>query len=295
MTDDNRPPVSVIGLGAMGRALAGAFLENGHPTTVWNRTPGRAGELVARGAAETAAVAEAVAASPVAVVCVLDYAAVRETLDPVAGTLAGRTVVNLTNGTPGQARETAGWAAGHGAGYLDGGIMAVPPMIGQAEAMILYSGSRDAFGAHERLLGALGTAVYVDDDPGRASLYDLALLGAMYGMFGGFFHAVAMAGSEEVPASEFTPMVSGFLNAMIASLPAMAAAVDSGDHSAADSNLEMQAAAYVNLLDASRAQGVSTELVEPMRALLDRGVAAGHGGGDVSSLVGLLRTAPARG
>lgn len=38
-------PVSVIGLGAMGRALAGAFLDAGHPTTVWNRSPGRAGEL----------------------------------------------------------------------------------------------------------------------------------------------------------------------------------------------------------------------------------------------------------
>ncbi|GGS61467.1 6-phosphogluconate dehydrogenase [Planobispora rosea] len=294
MTDGDRSPVSVLGLGAMGKALAGAFLDRGHPTTVWNRTAGRADALVARGARRADTPAEAMAASPVTVVCLLDDAAVRETLGPAAGALAGRALVNLTNGTPEQARAMAGWAAGQGVDYVDGGIMAVPPMIGQDGALILYSGSREAFGAHERTLGALGSAVYLDEDPGRAALYDLALLSAMYGMFGGFFHALAMTGSEKVPAAEFTPMVVGWLNAMIAGLPAMAAAIDSGDHSAADSNVEMQAVSYVNLLDASRAQGVGTELVEPMGALLHRAVAEGLGAGAVSSLVGLLRTDPAR-
>ncbi len=41
--------VTVVGLGPMGRALAGAFLAAGVRTTVWNRTPGRDTELVAEG------------------------------------------------------------------------------------------------------------------------------------------------------------------------------------------------------------------------------------------------------
>jgi 3-hydroxyisobutyrate dehydrogenase-like beta-hydroxyacid dehydrogenase len=293
MATDNRSPVTVIGLGAMGRALAGAFLNNGHPTTVWNRTATKSGELTGRGATAAATVAEAIAASPIVVVCVLDHHAVHDVLDPVADALAGRTLVNLTNGTPSQARETARWAATHGADYVDGGIMAVPSMIGRPESLILYSGSPDAFNAHERIFESLGTTMYLGEDAGRASLYDIALLSAMYGMFGGFFHAIAMVSSEKVPATEFTPLVVSWLNAMLASLSAMAAAIDSGDHSAADSNLEMQAVAFVNLLDASRDQGVSTELVEPMQTLLNRGVAADRGSGGVSSLIELLRTDPA--
>lgn len=289
MTSPSRTPVTVLGLGDMGKALAGAFLTQGHPTTVWNRTAGKADDLATRGAAVAATVAEAIAASPVVVVCVVDYAAVHDVLDPVAGTLAGRTLVNLTNGTPKQARDTADWAAAHGASYVDGGIMAVPPMIGGPQALVLYSGSKDAFGAQEETLAALGAANYLGSDPGRAALYDLALLSAMYGMFGGYLHAAALLGSERVPAGEFTPMVVAWLQAMLTSLPAMAAALDSGDHAATASNLEMQATAYVNLLDASRDQGVSTELVAPMQALLRRAVAAGHGGGDTSSLVDLLR------
>ncbi|MBW2390550.1 MAG: NAD(P)-binding domain-containing protein [Deltaproteobacteria bacterium] len=37
--------VSVIGLGAMGLALARTLIETGHDVTVWNRTAGKAGPL----------------------------------------------------------------------------------------------------------------------------------------------------------------------------------------------------------------------------------------------------------
>ncbi|MEU8378424.1 NAD(P)-binding domain-containing protein [Streptosporangium sp. NPDC048865] len=295
--------MTVIGLGAMGRALAGAFLDNGHRTTVWNRTAGKGGELAGRGATEAATAAEAIAASPVVVVCVLDYDAVREVLDATgledapegsgSGLLAGRTLVNLTNGTPRQARELARWASARGADYLDGGIMAVPPMIGRPASLVLCSGSAGAFAAHEGTLSALGTLSYLGEDAGRAPLYDIALLSAMYGMFGGFFQAVAMAGSEKIPATEFTPLVVSWLNAMITSLPGMAEAYDANDHSATASNLRMQAEGFGNLLDAGADQGVGTELLEPMGALLHRGVAAGRGGDDLSALIDLLRTEPA--
>ncbi|MEO3874747.1 NAD(P)-binding domain-containing protein [Nonomuraea sp. B12E4] len=290
MADDNRTPVTVIGLGAMGRALAGAFLESGHPTTVWNRSIDKAEELAARGATVANTVEEATAASPVVVVCVLDYAVVHEILGPLSGSLAGRTLVNLSNGTPKQAREAAEWAAGCGADYVDGGIMAVPVMIGRPEALILYSGSAGAFGVHERTLGALGTATYLNTDAGHAALYDLALLAAMYGMFGGFYQAAAMVGSEKVPAAEFAPMVVSWLNAMTAALPAVAAAMDAGAGADDDSNLRMQAVSFANILSASREQGVSTELLEPMQALLNRAVAAQRRGAGTPSLAGMLRT-----
>lgn len=50
MTIHSAPPVTVVGLGLMGRSLGRAFLRAGHPTTVWNRTPAKADALVAEGA-----------------------------------------------------------------------------------------------------------------------------------------------------------------------------------------------------------------------------------------------------
>ncbi|WP_245505155.1 NAD(P)-binding domain-containing protein [Neorhizobium sp. S3-V5DH] len=99
--------ISVLGLGAMGQALAARLLQQGHSVTLWNRTAGKAGFLVAQGAREVTSAADAIASSDLTVICVLDYAAASSVLDGAASALAGRAVVNLTNGTPAQARATA--------------------------------------------------------------------------------------------------------------------------------------------------------------------------------------------
>lgn len=299
MSDGNssRAPVTIIGLGAMGTALAGAYLSAGHPTTVWNRTGGRAGDLVSRGAVEVPEVAAAVEASPLVIACVLDYPAVREVLDPIGAALSGRVLVNLTNGTPAQARETATWAAGHGVDYLDGGIMAVPSGIGTSAAFLLYSGSEDAFVTYRRELDLLGAASYLGTDPGLAALHDLALLSGVYGMFAGFVQAFALAGSENIRATGFVALLTPLLHAMLAGLPEWAERIDSGDHTTGVvSNLGMQATAFPNLIRTSRDQGVSPDLMAPMQALLDRGVTGGHGNADLTVLVELLTsTAPTKG
>lgn len=67
--------VSVLGMGRMGRAIAGRLLGGGHQVTVWNRSPGRADELVASGAAEAASVDEAVGGADVVITMLADDSA----------------------------------------------------------------------------------------------------------------------------------------------------------------------------------------------------------------------------
>lgn len=213
-------PVTVLGLGSMGSALAAALLDGGHPTTVCNRTPGKAEPLVARGASRAETVADEVSASPLAIVCVLDYAAAREVLSAARDALAGRTVVNLTNGTPKDARDMAAWVAGKGARYLDGGIMAVAAMIGGPGSLVLYSGSADAFESFEQVLQRLGSAQHLAERPALASVYDPALVAWLYGLFGGFQHAITLVGTEGVRATQFASwLLVPWLEAKTTTLP----------------------------------------------------------------------------
>ncbi|GGM77540.1 NAD(P)-dependent oxidoreductase [Dactylosporangium sucinum] len=69
--------VAVLGMGRMGRAIAGRLLGGGHRVTVWNRTPGRAGEVLAAGGREASGVADAVAGAEVVITMLADDAAVR--------------------------------------------------------------------------------------------------------------------------------------------------------------------------------------------------------------------------
>jgi 3-hydroxyisobutyrate dehydrogenase-like beta-hydroxyacid dehydrogenase len=278
MSQHDRPPVTVIGLGAMGSRIAEVLLTGGHPTTVWNRTPGRADPLVAQGAVGAGGVGDAVTASPLVLVCVLDYAAAREIVEPIAGELAGRTLIHFTTGTPRQAREMAEWAAGHGIEYVDSGMMAIPPMIGKDGARFLYSGSKDAFERYRPSLELLGTAEFFGEDAGLASLYDLALLSAMYGMFAGFFHGAALVGSAGLSAGEFAEQAAAWVTAMTGAFAHNAAYIDSGDYTAADEQtIAFNKSGFDTLVQASREEGIAVDLVAPLQELLARQLAEGHG------------------
>ncbi|MBN6038213.1 NAD(P)-dependent oxidoreductase [Amycolatopsis sp. 195334CR] len=255
--------VSVLGLGAMGTALAAAFVRAGQPTTGWNRSPEKTEAAAGLGVVRAETVADAVGDAELVVVCLLDHAAVREVLEPVAAQLTGRVLLNVTNGTAEQVREVAAWAAEHGASYVDGGIMAIPPSIGQAESVVLYSGSREAYDRWAGPLGAWGTGTFLGEDPGLAALHDLALLGAMYGMFAGAFHATAMVGTEGVAAGRFTTeLLVPWLHSMVDVLPMLADA-----EVTAEQRLVEQVA-LANIIGTAAAQGVPGRLTAPLKSLV---------------------------
>src|SRR3954464_8996744 len=116
---NNETSVTILGLGLMGQALARAFLKAGHPTTVWNRTTAKAGQLVAEGARLAPTVGDALKAGSLTIICVTDYQAVRELLGARDVELGGTMLINLTSGDSAQAREPAQWAEKRGAHSLD--------------------------------------------------------------------------------------------------------------------------------------------------------------------------------
>jgi 3-hydroxyisobutyrate dehydrogenase-like beta-hydroxyacid dehydrogenase len=69
--------VAVLGMGQMGRSLALRLLDGGHRVVVWNRSKGRAGEVVSAGAREAPTVADAVPGADVVLTMLANDDAVR--------------------------------------------------------------------------------------------------------------------------------------------------------------------------------------------------------------------------
>ena len=279
--------VAMLGLGAMERSLAAGLLDTGNDVTVWNRSPGRDADLVGRGAHRAAAARDAVLTAPTVVVCLYDHASVHETLDPLAEDLRGRAVVNLTTTTPTEARELAAWAAEHGVRYLDGAIMATPPMIGAAGAEILYSGDEGVFREARQVLDLWATSSFESTDPGRASLLDLAMLSGMYTMFAGFLHGAAMVGADGVDAVSFARRAAPFLAAMTEAFALDAAVIDDGDYSAPAQSLDWSDLSH--LVRASEEQGVDPAPIAMVEELRRRQVDAGHGADGFARIYESLR------
>ncbi|KUH40708.1 MULTISPECIES: NAD(P)-dependent oxidoreductase [Streptomyces] len=280
-------PVTVLGLGLMGGALAEAFLRAGHPTTVWNRTRAKADGLVARGATLAESPAAALAAAPLVVVCVSDYDAVADVLD---GPLDGRVVVNLTSGTPSRARALAEEVARRGGGYLDGGIMAVPEAVGTAAAVVAYSGPRPLYEAHESTLGSLGTGLHLGDDPGLSATHEMATLVLMWGMLDGFLNGAAILGTAGVSATAYLPVAQTAIDTVAGWLPGYARQVDDGTYPADDGTVDTHLAAMAHVVEESESLGVNAELPRLVKALAERAVTAGHGAGGYAALVEQFRT-----
>ncbi|KAA8886502.1 NAD(P)-dependent oxidoreductase [Nocardia colli] len=285
--------VTVLGLGRMGSAIAERYLRAGYPTTVWNRTPGRAAHLDDLGAERAESLAAAIAAGELIVLSHIDTAGVAALLDTVPDAVAGRTVLNVSTGRPDDARALATRIAAQGGRFLDGAILGMPATLGTTDALIPYSGSADAAAEHRTTIAELGAATYLGADAGLAALHDMAVLAGMYGMFGGFFQATAMLGGEPATAHRLTTeFLVPWLRALLDLLPGLAAEVDAGEFAPTFASIAEMGAVLETIRGVSRDQGVPTDLLDPLQRLLETGVARGLGADNFTRAVSVLRDNP---
>ncbi|MFD5321518.1 NAD(P)-dependent oxidoreductase [Streptomyces sp. NPDC127098] len=295
MSDRTPEPVTVIGLGAMGAAMAATLLEAGHPVTVWNRTPAKAEPLVARGATLAASPTEALAAGELVVLSLVDYAAMDAILggvDPAA--LKGRVLANLSSDTPERLRAAHRWAAERGAVLLTGGIMVPPPAVGTPDAYTFYAGDEAVLNAHREALSALSRIDYRGADPGLAMVWYQAMLAVFWLSMTGYLHSVALLETAGVPAAEVRPHVAELFGGLAAEGPmaflnAITAEIESGVYDGRFNTLDMQVVGARHVVDAFADAGLSSSLPTALWQLFRETAEAGHGAEGFTSVVERVR------
>lgn len=208
-TDSQHPqPLTFLGIGNLGLAAVLALRQNHHPVTVWNRTPTRpqVQTATAAGAVLETSLPSTIARNDLIFLCVLDYSALFSALGPLPSEVfKGKTIINLTNGTPKQAARADVWFRERGVKmYIDGAVMVPPSLVGPAHGLVVASGvDQAAFGEVESVLSALGTTQYLGEDVTAAARFDLAALAAMYGMFAGGFVGMGLLKRASLSSTPF--------------------------------------------------------------------------------------------
>ncbi|MGK3983626.1 NAD(P)-binding domain-containing protein [Sorangium sp. So ce136] len=284
--------VAVIGLGPMGFALARVLLERGDRVTVWNRTAAKAEPLVAQGAALAASVAEAVQASAVVVVCVADYNATYRLLEArdVAAALAGKVLVQLSTGTPEDARRGEAWAKERGVDYLDGAILAIPNQIGKPESTILVSGSDAAYRKSKALLERMaGTVPYFGEKVGTASALDLAFLSYAFLGLIGFYHGARICEVEGLSVADLGSMLADVAPAIGAMIKHDAHVIQAGTFGDPQSSVDACWRGLEILVRQAKEAGINADLPSFAAGLFRKGVTAGYGAESPGALMKVLR------
>jgi 3-hydroxyisobutyrate dehydrogenase-like beta-hydroxyacid dehydrogenase len=284
--------VTVIGLGQMGSALARAFIAGGRAVTVWNRSPSKATPLAEIGASVAPLTADAIRASPVIVFCLSDYDATHSVLDGAGATdvLAGRAVVQLTSGTPEQARTLDASITATGATYLDGAIAAWPRQIGGPEAAILLSGPEPVYQDVAPLLGALaGEVSYLGPDIGHAMAMFNAGLAYLAGHWVGFSQAAAIAEGEGLDVEQFGEMMAAMSPSLGDDLRHMARVVATDDFGDPESTVKTVGADLDRLAQLTSDLRIDDAFPSLAAALFRRADDAGFGGEEHVAVIKVLR------
>ncbi len=162
--------VGFIGLGIMGRSMAGHLLAAGHELHVFNRSPGKADALAARGAHRRDGPGSVAAASDVVVTMVgfpADVEAIYLGPDGiVARANPDALLIDMTTSSPELARRIAAAAAARGLAALDAPVSGGDVGAREAKLSIMVGGDAVAFERALPLLKTMGTSVVRQGGPG---------------------------------------------------------------------------------------------------------------------------------
>lgn len=272
--------VSMIGLGAMGSALARAIAKTGHDLTVWNRSEAKCRPLAADGASVASSVGEAVSRSDVVVVCVRGYDVATALFDDpaISDSLAGKTLIQLGHGVPTEVASSADWFTARGAAYLDGAIMAFPESVGKAECQILISGDPSAFEQCKPVLDALGGDIrFLGADPAASAVIDVSALAFVYVAAYAFVNAAAICDAAGAPLDVLADVIGKLTPQMPHVFKEYVAMIAAGSYESTNLRLASGAATVGAITEFAQRSGVNTDLFESVLRTLNASVAAGHG------------------
>lgn len=284
--------VSVIGLGSMGTAIARVLLQNGYRVTVWNRSSAKADPLIKEGAILAPSAASAISASHVSIICVSDYKTSYGILDTEEGkrALAGRILVQLSTGSPQQARDNEAWAREHDAEYLDGAIAASPPQMGKPDATIFTSGSIIAFQQSEPYLKCLaGNVPYLGEQVSAASSTELAFLSYLFGSYLGFFHAARILESDGLRVDAFGSMIAQVSQVVGDVIKYESEVIQTETYDNPQSSVNMCMTTVELLMEQAHEAGINNAFPVFAQGLFKKALDAGYGHEELGALIKVMR------
>jgi 3-hydroxyisobutyrate dehydrogenase-like beta-hydroxyacid dehydrogenase len=282
--------VTVIGLGAMGSAIARTELQAGHTVTVWNRSPDKIDPLVDIGASGSATILDAIQASSHIFICVDSYATSDNLLNDknITGYLDGKTFVQIAQGTPTEARSSEAWLSNYGASYLDSTIFCFPSMLGDPESIILVGGNQSCYEGVQKYLNPLGGDLrFLGENIGAAAAVGLGVLSVSVALYMGVAHGAQICKTEGVEV--------GHLASVLYHGPKckeMAEIIDASSYELGSLYDGASLSVYNDIVKSILSHANDTESNSELPAFLaqiyQRGVDAGFGEEDRAALVKVL-------
>jgi 3-hydroxyisobutyrate dehydrogenase len=276
--------VAVLGTGAMGAGMARSLLRADFEVVAWNRTVERAEPLADDGAVVALDPSAAVADAEVVLAMLFDTAATVDVMAKVLPHLRDDAVFVqcATVGVEGAAR-TASVAAEHGVAFLDCPVLGTKAPAEQGKLVMLASGDPDLRDRVQPVFDAVGTkTIWVGAEPGASSRLKLVCNAWIGAVAAGVGQSMALARELGVDQRQVLDAFDGSAaNSPYLQLKGTAIIEDSYAPQFSVDGVRKDTGL---IRDAIAGAGLSTALIDGVRAVFDAAGDAGHGDDDMAAV-----------
>ena len=204
--------IGFLGLGSMGSAIAGRFVEAGFDVIAWNRSPEALAALVDAGARAASSPSEVLAApvsfSMLANDDAVDAVLTAENFDGPEGRLH----VCLSSISPAAADRVETACRSNEVGYLSAPVLGRPETAAAGQLNILVAGSPDDVASVDQLLAVFGARIWrMGQSPRIANVVKIAVNYNIIHALQAIGESVALTEQHGIDADEFVELLHSTL------------------------------------------------------------------------------------
>ena len=263
---------------------------------MWNRSRDKVDALVSSGATACDGPADALEASP-HVVCLAGYSVWRSLVEDhdLEARLDGRCIIQLTGGMIDEVREHASFIKSHGGRLVDGALMCFPGQIGTEDASLLASGESDVLAAYDPLLRTLApTWTNLGDDITKPAVLSRALTAGILTSLVGLVNGIAICRSGGISLDIYLDHVEKSDAIVPAEKRRLIEAVRDGDTESTQASVKVWEEAHQTIHAVAETMGTNLVLQDALKAVFQEGGRMGLGDHDLSALIDVFASPPAK-
>lgn len=169
--------VAFFGTGLMGAPMAQRLMSDGHELMTYNRTPGKAKELLEEGAQYTDQPLEALAFCEAAITMLSDAAAIEDVLlsDTAAIHLKGKLIIQMGTIAPEESKAIMAKIEELGGEYMECPVLGSIPEARKGTLLLMVGATEEQFDKYRGILSSFGEQPLYIGSVGHAATVKLAM------------------------------------------------------------------------------------------------------------------------
>ncbi|MFC3199479.1 hypothetical protein ACFOET_17790, partial [Parapedobacter deserti] len=183
----------------------------------------------------------------------------------------GKTILNLTTGSPKEASQIEAILSEKGGHYINGALQVAPDQMGLESTTVLLSGNSNVYLQNKSVVDVLGGNLkYLGENPSASSAMDLATLTWLYGSYIGLIYGVKLSRQYGLKLEDYSVIIGEITPGFTDFFKHEIDVINRADYQVTQSPLSISVAATQRIADSFKELDVLQEFPKTLAEILNK-------------------------